>query len=298
MKSVMTIACICFLLLSVSSNAQDVTKSKFQVSNKAFDYYEMRTDVSVKGILILLPAKGEEPKSIFSKTALPKLMAGNGYITVIPDIPTQMFADNATIEILNELYKIKMAQYNVDHKDIVMGGLSNGGAMTLCYTEYLNSQPIPIKLKASFAIDCPADLARIYSSAEKKISYNCGLIAREGKQIKAYLNKTLGGSHMLKPQTYIRSSAFSAQAPDGGNARYLKDVAVRLYSEPDLEYVRKTYCEELQFSDLNTYDFEKLITFLKAAGNDRASYIPTKGKGFHTWNIVDPADCVKWINSL
>lgn len=298
MKIAINITCICLLLLTAHSKAQDINRSKFQLSNKSFDYYEMKTTVAVKGILILLPAKGEEPKSIFSKTVLPKLMAANGYITVIPDIPTQMFADKATIDILNELFSIKIAQYKVDYKDIVMGGLSNGGAITLCYTEYLNSQPTPIKLKASFAIDCPADLARIYSSAEKRISYNCGLIAREGKQVKAYLNKTLGGSPMLKPQTYNRSSAFSAQATDGGNARYLKDVAIRLYAEPDLEYVRKTFCEELQFFDLNAFDFEKLITFLKAAGNDRASYITTKGKGFHSWNIIDPADCVKWITAL
>lgn len=298
MKSVMITAWLCFLLLTVSSVAQNVTKSKFQLSNKTFDYYEMRTEVNVKGILMLLPAKGEQPKSIFSKTVLPKLMANNGYITVIPDIPTQMFADKATIDILNELFRIKMTQYKVAYKDIVMGGLSNGGAITLCYTEYLNSQPTPIKLKASFAIDPPADLTRIYSSAKNMINYNCGIITRQGKEVKAYLENALGASPTSKPETYKKSSAFTAQADDGGNAKYLKDVALRLYSEPDLDYVRKTYCNNLQFSDLNAFDLEKLITFLKAAGNNHAHYIATQGKGFHSWNIPDPADLTKWILSL
>ncbi len=103
------------------------------------------------------------------------------------------------------------------------------------------------------------------------------------------------GSPQESPDNYLKYSAYSAGRPDGGNARFLKDIPVRLYSEPDLEFVRKTYCEELQYEDINAFDLEKLNKFLNSIGNNKAEYITTKGKGFHSWNILDPIDCTEWI---
>ena len=59
--------------------------------------------------------------------------------------------------------------------------------------------------------------------------------------------------------------------------------------------MRKTYCDELQYEDINSVDLEKLNKFLKSIGNDKSEYITTKGKGFHSWNILDATDCVEWI---
>jgi hypothetical protein len=59
--------------------------------------------------------------------------------------------------------------------------------------------------------------------------------------------------------------------------------------------VRKTYCDELQYEDINAVDLEKMNIFLKSIGNDKSEYITTKGKGFHSWNILEPIDCVNWI---
>jgi hypothetical protein len=229
---------------------------------------------------------------------MPKLLAAQGYVTIIPEIPVQMFADKESIAELDELLKQKISQYKLSYQDIIIGGLSNGGAVALGYTAYLNSQKKPVKLKATFAIDPPADLSRVYSSAENMSKYNCTLIAAEGKRNKAYLDKTLGGSPDSNPEAYYILSSFSIRQPDGGNAKYLKDVELRLYSEPDLNFVRRTYCPELVSFDLNAYDLEKLIAFLKTSGNHHAAYITTTGKGFHSWKIIDATDCSKWILDL
>lgn len=292
---------IIFILVALINNclkAQEINKLKLNVAGKNYDYYEAKPTSPVKGLLILLPALGEKPKSIFTKTALPKLVLANGYVTIALEIVPQMFADEACVNELNKLINLKTTQYKLGYKDIVIGGLSDGGAMALCYTEYLNSKSDTTKLKAVFAIDPPADLARVYASAEKEISYNCPLITREGRSVKASLENIMGGSPALNPTTYIQRSAYIANALDGGNARFLKDTPVRLYSEPDLEFVRKTYCPELQYFNLNAYDLEKMDAFLKSIGNQRSTYITTKGKGFHSWNIVDAEDCAKWIAGL
>ncbi len=294
-----TVICFCLLLLLCNySKAQDIKKSKITVTGNPYEYFEMQSDVPIRGLLILLPAAGEKPKDIFLKTQLPRLLAAQGYVTIIPDIPMQMFADKECIAKLDELLRQKTALYKLRYQDIVIGGLSNGGAVALGYTAYLSRQKTSIKLKATFAIDPPADLSRVYASAETMLKYNCPLIAAEGKRNKSYLDKTLGGSPDSNPEAYYILSSFSTRQPDGGNAKYLKDVPLRLYSEPDLDFVRRTYCPELQFFNLNAYDLEKLIAFVKAAGNQRAAYIKSTGKGFHSWNIVDADDCAKWILGL
>jgi hypothetical protein len=153
------------------------------------------------------------------------------------------------------------------------------------------------KLKAVFAIDPPLDLNRMYSSAENKARYNCKskLIRKEGLFIRNYLRRTLHGSPVEKPDEYLKHSAYSANAQGGGNARILKKMPIRLYSEPDLEFVRKKYCDELQYNDINAVDLERLNRFLKSIGNDKSEYITTQGRGFHSWSILDPVDCVEWI---
>jgi hypothetical protein len=287
-------------MVSVFENlaAQDIIKSKFQASQKTYNCYEMQTPAEVKGLLILLPAAGEKPKSIFGKTALPQQMAVKGYVTVIPEIPAQMFAYEECLTELNELIKIKTTEYKLGPASVVIGGLSDGGATALCYAEYLNSRDAPIKLKAVFAVDPPADLTRIYASGEKELSFNCPMIVREARNGLAYLNNTFGGPPAAKPEAYTRAAAYSANAEDGGNARFLNDIPVRLYSEPDLAFVQKEYCAELQFSNINAYDLEKMIVCLKNLGNERSAYITTNGKGFHSWNIVDAEDCAAWISGL
>jgi len=112
------------------------------------------------------------------------------------------------------------------------------------------------------------------------------------------LLKALNGTPLENPGAYLKFSAFSAEATDGGNAKYLKNIPIRLYSEPDLDYVRKTFCEQLQPQDINAFDLEKLNQFLAASGNTKARYITTTGKGFHSWNILEPEDCAAWIAEI
>ena len=90
-------------------------------------------------------------------------------------------------------------------------------------------------------------------------------------------------------------SSYSANFSNGGNAKYLKSIPIRLYTEPDLDFVRNTYCKDLNFDDINAVDLKSLYNFLLGIGNSKAEYITTLGKGFHSWNILDASDCAQWI---
>jgi len=273
---------------------QSINKYKDKVDQPTFTYHVMEPKSDVIAILVLLPGSGENPKSIFNKTSLPQILANKVFLIIAIELHNALFADESTIDELNKICKIQSRKYNASK--LIIGGFSSGGAVAVGYAEYLLTSDSSNLLKGVFTIDPPLDLNRLYASAERKISYPCqGLIMKEGYSIKQQLGSTLGGSPDSKPDQYLIHSSYSANDSDGGNAKYLKSIPIRLYTEPDLNFVRKTYCKDLQFNDINASDLESLYNFLLKMGNKRAEYIATAGKGFHSWNIVDAGDCADWI---
>jgi pimeloyl-ACP methyl ester carboxylesterase len=297
MKTLQIILHLSLFLLSDIAFGQNVKKGNGKVNNKTFSYFYIEPSQEIKGVLILLPGWGESVQSIFEKTSLPRLLLAKGFVTIVPQLRQTLFADDYTISEINEIIKIQSARYNSNELNFFIGGLSAGGAIAISYAEYLLEVDTTSKLKGVFAIDPPLDLRRTYISAENKIKYNCQnkLIGKEGSFIKNYLLHNLKGSPQERPDQYLKYSAYSANVHDGGNAKFLKNIPVRLYSEPDLDFVRKTYCDELQYEDINAVDLEKMNKFLLGIGSNIVEYITTKGKGFHSWNILDPVDCTNWI---
>jgi len=276
---------------------QNIKKHKDKVNGKSFTYYVMNPKLEVSGILLLLKGHGENPKSIFDKTSLPQIMAEKGFLTVVPELNNSLYADQVTISELDKIYRALSQEYDVSN--LIIGGFSSGGAVGIGYAEYLLPNDSSTILKGVFAINPPLDLERLYASSESKINYECkGLIKKEGYSIKQELENSLGGSPETKPDQYLLNSSYSANNSNGGNAKYLKNIPIRLYTEPDLEFLRKSYCTDLQFEDMNAVDLQRLHKFLLEIGNDKAEYITTKGKGFHSWNILDASECSEWINRI
>jgi len=256
----------------------------------------MESKQKINGILLLLPALGEKPKIVFQKIKLQILLAEHGVFTIVPDLETALIADTGAITNLNALIETFIDKYDVKDLPVIVGGFSRGGAIALRFAEHLIASSSNLNLKAIFAIDPALDLNRLYSSSVSKIQYNCSnLIKKEGIFTKDYLEKKLGGPPDSMPENYISYSIYSVNVDSGGNARFLKNIPLRLYSEPDLDFVKKTYCKELIEKDINAYDLERLDHLLQTIGHGTCEYIITKARGFHSWNILDPNDCIDWI---
>jgi hypothetical protein len=293
-----TITCFFLqLIIPIFLFGQSIDKYKGKVNDESFTYYIMQPKLEVKGILLLLPGSGEKPKSVFDKTSLSQIMVEKGFLIVVPELHNSLFADQKTINELNRICEIISQKYKVSN--LVIGGFSSGGAVGVGYAEYLLSIDTENVLKGVFAIDPPLDLERLYASSQRKINYKCqGLIQKEGYSIKQQLENSLGGSPDSNPDQYLMYSSYSANDSNGGNAKYLNSIPIRLYTEPDLDFVKETYCTELQFDDINAVDLKSLYEFLLKIGNKNAEYITTVGKGFHSWNILDATDCAEWINRI
>jgi pimeloyl-ACP methyl ester carboxylesterase len=282
----------CFHLLS----AQSVKTDKGKVNGAAFKYHYLEPLGNKKAIVILLPGSGEKCRDVLTKVSLARLLFDHGFVVIVPEVHTLLYADEFSIRILDELLRTKLKAYNT--KKVILGGFSSGGAIATRYAEYLVSGNVDVDLKGLFVVDPPLDLQRVYGAGDRMLKNCNGLIKKEGANIKTQLENAFGGSPAQHPEEYISHSSFTANTRDGGNAKFLRNLPVRLYSEPDLDFVRKTYCDQLQEADINATDLDALHKFLVNAGNSQCEYITTKGRGFHSWNIIEPDNCLKWIMSI
>lgn len=273
---------------------QEAVQKSLKVDGKGVNYLVMQPAGDVTGILLLLPGKGENPKSVFKKTDLPTLLSSKGYITIVPNLKYALFADEVTRKQLTEILTAETGERKAG---VVIGGFSAGGAVALSYAEYLGSQG-NTNLKAVFVIDPPLDLQRVYATSRKTRRFNCPSVASEAQQTIDYLDKALGGSPDDQYNTYVSSSPYMASEADGGNAKWLKQLPVRLYTEPDIDFVKERNCAEFELQDLNAGDLEKLHKLLRKSGNDRCELVVTKGRGYHSWNIADAGELATWVAGL
>ncbi len=291
----MLLVLLCLLAYETPAWAQTILQKTFKLDGKNASYYVLQPTDSITGILLLLPAKGENPKSVFKKSGLPEILSAKGYLTVVPNLKYALYTDDPMRKQISEILNIESSHASRS-SGLVIGGFSAGGSVALSFAEYLVAQGLAANLKSVFVIDPPLDMQRLYAASRRMRRYACaGSVQAEAQGTIDYLDKAMGGSPDDQYNNYVSFSPFMASEADGGNAKWLKKVALRLYSEPDIDFVRERHCSELEAGDLNAGDLEKLSKLLKKAGNDRCEYIVTKGRGYHTWNIAEPEELAAWI---
>jgi hypothetical protein len=114
------------------------------------------------------------------------------------------------------------------------------------------------------------------------------------------MDREFGGSPEAKPAAYLQHSMFSAASADGGNARYLRSVPVRIYCDPDIDWQLAN--RRVDYYDMNALDGAAMINRLHLNGNERAQFVSALGKGYrpdgmrhpHSWSLAAPEDCVEW----
>jgi len=190
--------------------------------------------------------------------------------------------------------------------NVIIGGLSAGGIMSLNYAIYMVKNPhesIPAP-KSVVVVDPPVDLYNLWFIMERLSKRNCVASAKsEADYYMDYCRKYLGGTPDEVPDRYRQASPFSRDLENGGNTVYLKDIPVRVYCEPDMDWWLAR-CEDL--SDMNATDLSTMINTLRLLGNENAEFIATTGKGYridgrrhpHSWSILDSEDTANWIEKM
>ena len=274
-------------------------RQEFKTSNNCYRLYKP-TDPP-RGLVVMLPYYGSDANE-FSSAALPGLLAKKHIATMVVSASGYLVDDDVTT--VKALIDEVIQKLNIPAGSLAIGGISAGGTGAIRYSEYCISAPCEARFRPSaiFSVDAPLD----FESWWNRLTLNLrrgdpksGL--GESEAILDALRSALGGSPTQVPQAYRLRSPFLASEMNGGNAHFLKDVPIRLYTEPDVVWMVESL--GLDYYTINAVDQAALVLQLRALGNTKATLITTTGKGYrppgtrntHSWSIVDEPELADWI---
>ena len=214
-----------------------------------------------------------------------------------------LFGDSAVQDLAARIEKI-LKENNLANTPIFPAGLSLGGTRALKLAEFLNAESdnYDLPVAAVAIVDSPLDMVRFREAERRAAELGFHPAAEdEGRWVMYLLETNLGGTPDEVPSRYVDYSPFVFSADSGGNAVYLRDIPVRAYHEPDVNWWIEN--RRKSFYSMNSIDLAALINQLRILGNGRAELVTThnKRKGYtegsspHTWSIVDNAELLSWF---
>jgi len=294
---------------NLEKNTIDITDETYLyindgTSNELF-YYALKPKGKINGTLILLPPTAQSVENVVNNNVkLSELAFEKGILLIIPSINYNLYLDKVTMAFLNTTFKNAISKYQAPKDKIVIGGFSLGGMNAIRYVEISkeNSNLTSIQPIAVYGIDPPLDWSRIYYSFQRTKDLNFSEVAvNEATDYLGKLDKQFGGSPKKVPNAYIKHSMYSKTEKDGGNAKFLIDIPIRVYSDPDIDWHLKE--RQTDFYDINALDQTAMINELRISGNENAEFINALGKGYrlngmrhpHSWSIAEPNELIDWI---
>lgn len=256
----------------------------------------------IKGTVILLPGTWETTEHVLKSMASFCAIAYKHNLAVLVfSINQRLTLTDEIVTLINKMSEHAINKYHLPQSKFVLGGFSMGGIFSLRYTELSVEKRTftSIKPKAVFSCDGPCDLIHIYENFQRKVNKNPGL--NEPKYGIDELVKYCKGTPSSNPSLYEYYSPFTFSHTDGGNAKFLLNIPVRIYADVDPVWWMKN--RHVDMYDLNALDQTAMIQLLNDQGNDAAEFMNAFQKGVriegnrhpHSWSIVEPQSCVAWI---
>lgn len=306
---------VCFFILqstlTFGQTVEKVVVSKEDPNNlynfeptdtESLFYLKLVPEAKPIGCLVILPSTGELVESVMKQISLHELAVQQNLLVIFPSINwgSSKFID--AHEFLDTIFNQVVEQYQIPKNKFILGGLSGGGMVSLTYAQKANRDKDTFIIpKAVFALDPPLDFAHLYNQAERDVERNFSEVAvNEANWLMDMYKTEFGGTPEEVPVEYIRYSIYSHSEEDGGNAKYLLETPVRIYTEPGIEWQIKNKQRDLY--DLNSTDISAMINLLQSKGNNNAEIIVTHDKGIrldgtkhpHSWSIMDSQDTLNW----
>lgn len=308
-RSNLTFAIVLINLLIVSAvYAQSTQKIILDKTEDRSGYYLVVEPESKKidGVLVLLPGFGLRAESILSESDLHNVSFSNRILTVMFAPGDKLYADSEVQSRMNAVLAHVIRKYQVDPEKIVLGGYSAGGTVATRYVELCHEFPekYPVQPEGVFTVDSPLDIFRIWDYLEEAYDNRYTEAAyREAEFVMRHM-KSEHGVPRENMELYAKLTPFSMNKSISQNEKHLKDVAVRVYHDVDIEWRLKNSTQSVR--DSNYLVSSELIKRLLLMGNDRAEFKQSFQTGYrsdgrrhpHSWSIVDEQECIEWLKHL
>jgi esterase/lipase len=297
-----------FSLFAINCNGQKVSNPKIKKvfldkSDTTKNCYTIIYPPKIPwtGFLFLIPGFGETAETVLLQTALPKKLAQNGILTIIPTFQDGVLSfgvDSLSQQTFDRILKDVTSKHKLIDQKFYIGGFSIGGSCAIKYAENA-----AIKPTAVFAIDPPLDFERFYNSAKRDIRLSKD---NDANQENVYMIDRLEKETLGSPKTnlseYYSLSPYSFSDTTQTAIKKLINLPLRIYSEPDINWWLKE--RGADFTSMNATECSAMINELNRLGNQNAELITTQNKGYrkpdnrrhpHSWSIVDNVELIKWL---
>lgn len=271
-------------------------------------YFTLIPKQPSKGLLVILGGFSY-PQQTLMETNLPTKACAAGYTVLLPFLYKADSVDrNNVFETRLELLIPEIIKkYNIPKNKFIIGGHSLAGHQAMLYAEnaYNPNYKSIVKPNAVFGVDPPLDFKRLYNEYIRTMAIDKSKKkGSEALMITTLFENQFGGTPLQKPTTYEMASSFYRDAKDGGNAKYLTSIPVRLYSDPDVNWFITQRNEPIEWTNLA--DISACIVQLRLLGNKKAEYISCLGKGFlptgerhpHSFSMLDADEFIIWADKV
>ncbi|PHR44649.1 MAG: hypothetical protein COA32_14755 [Fluviicola sp.] len=269
-------------------------------------YYKMVPKEQPIGVLTILPSGGESIESMLSQITLHEEALKNNFLVIFPSYNWGTIQQIPEIDFFDTIFKQVVEEHNVSKDNFIFCGLSNGAMISLTYglraTRDSSTYLVP---KGIIGLDPPLDLTRFYRYCEREIKRDASEAGvAEAKWIKSVYEQVYGGSPDSVPMRYQEASVFTYGAEKGGNAQYFNDIAIRMHSDLNVDFLINERNRDLY--DWNGSDIVAFVNQLKLNGHKQAEVVITKNKGRrpdgslhpHSWSIIETDATIEWMLKL
>ena len=219
----------------------------------------------------------------------------------------EFFFESERMQEIEEYIHEAIATYRIPADRLLYCGMSLEGTRALKLAIFGQSAQSAhrLKPKAIALCDAPLDMVRFHREMVKSRELHFHPIAaNEGAWVSDYLERNLGGSPAENLSAYLQYSPYSYTAGGSPDLRLLRDIAIRAYTEPDVNWWIETRRKD--YYGMNAIDLAALVNELRILGNERAELIVTRAKGKlpdgtrhpHSWSIVDEKELIDWFLAL
>lgn len=300
-------ALACGLLAPLGSRASDASTAADEYLDPATvtgDVARVWSQPGNRRLAIILPPYGGD-HHYYDSSRIPALLAELGIDFAVLFTEVTGYNRASDIARLDALIRKVMERHNYDSAKVVLGGFSAGGTGAFRYAmQKLQGDNLAILPAALISVDAPLDLERWCKGMQLVVERSGpdNPFYGECQYLTQMYRDMFGGTPQDKSAAYREASMLSASQGDGGNAKYFRQMPMRLYSEPDMDFFIRY---GMDYASINASDQVSMASILTAQGNTDVSLVLTSGKGYradlnnmrlpHSWSIVDEPDLARWI---
>jgi len=266
---------------------------------------------SVHGLVVVLKGKRHTLDDISEPMKLyPHAFRENlGVLYVSSGNPVDFYFKEQNMRRVLGLIEEARQSHGLTGTALFYAGMSIEGTRALKLTVFCKKHPYECDLVPdAIAInDSPLDMKRFWHVTQRAENLQFhDAAAGEGVWVSYHLKRGLGGTPKQKPTAYAEYSPYiytweNTRSVGGPNVKYLKDIPLRAYIEPDVNWWIEN--RRQGYYSMNVLDMAGLVNALKTRGGEKAKLISTREarsdpqESPHTWGIVDNAELMEWFAS-